>query len=318
MKQAVLDIRDLHVAYGATARELVAVRGVSLRLAAGERFGLVGESGSGKSTMIMAVLRLLKPPARVTAGAVLMDGTDLLQLSEPGFRRLRLTRLALVPQGAMDGLNPVLRVGRQMTLAMAAHGRRSGRDVRERTKDLLEQVGLPGATADRFPHELSGGMKQRVCIAMAMALEPRVIFADEPTSALDVVVQRRTMQTLYRLQQTAGATVLLVGHDMGLMAQFTERIGIMYAGRLVEVGPTGDMFRKPLHPYTRLLISSVPTFERRGGMQGIPGSAPSLVNPVSGCPFHPRCPDAEPACREAEPPLRELGGGRAAACRRLA
>jgi peptide/nickel transport system ATP-binding protein len=230
-------------------------------------------------------------------------------------RRLRLAGIALVPQGSMNSLNPVMRIGAQIEDALADHGVSLSRTaLAERIADLLETVGLRAGVAASYPHQLSGGMKQRACIAIAICLRPRVIIADEPTSALDVVVQRQVMETLARVQRDLGAAVILVGHDMGLMAQFVDRLGIMYAGRLVEVAPVGQMVTVPRHPYTRALISSLPSLEHRGGLQGIPGLAPLLRDLPSGCAFHPRCSLAGERCRIETPALRPMGGNAVAAC----
>ena len=223
-------------------------------------------------------------------------------------RRLRLAGIALVPQGSMNALNPVLRIRAQIADALGDHGMAlTQRDLTARVRDLLGQVGLRPEVAEMYPHELSGGMKQRACIAIAICLRPKVIIADEPTSALDVVVQRQVMETLGRVQQELGAAVVLVGHDMGLMAQFVDRLGVMYAGRLVEIAPIGEIITAPKHPYTQMLIASLPSLERKGMMQGIPGLAPLLRDLPSGCAFHPRCPMAAERCREERPALRELG-----------
>jgi oligopeptide/dipeptide ABC transporter ATP-binding protein len=220
-----------------------------------------------------------------------------------------------VPQGSMNSLNPVIRIRDQIADAIADHGIRLSRDdLRARIAALLREVGLPAETADRYPHELSGGMKQRACIAIAISLRPKVIIADEPTSALDVVVQRQIMETLGRVQRDLGAAVILIGHDMGLMAQFVDRLGIMYAGRLVEVAPIADIIAAPRHPYTRMLIDSLPSLEERGVMRGIPGLAPILRELPPGCAFHPRCPNATDRCRTEKPAVRELGPDAMAAC----
>lgn len=311
----ILRVENLRVYYHTEVGPVRAVEGVNFSLRAGERFGLVGESGSGKSTLGLALLRLIKPPGRIEGGAVHLDGEDLLRLPEEEMRQRRLAVIALVAQGAMNSLNPVLRVRDQIADALADHGVRLGRaDFEARVRDLLTWVGLRPEVADRYPHELSGGMKQRVCIAIAISLRPRIIIADEPTSALDVVVQRQVMETLRRVQEDLGAAVLLIGHDMGLMAQFVERLGVMYAGGLVEVGPLRAVFREPLHPYTQLLIASLPTLEKKRVFRGIPGLPPSLLQRPSGCPFHPRCPFAMPRCREEEPALRPVQTGRWVAC----
>jgi peptide/nickel transport system ATP-binding protein len=218
-----------------------------------------------------------------------------------------------VPQGSMNSLNPVLRIGQQIADALTDHGLRLGRaEQQRRIAALLAAVGLPANVARMYPHELSGGMKQRACIAIAISLRPKVIIADEPTSALDVVVQRQVMATLARVQQELGAAVILIGHDMGLMAQFVDRLSIMYAGRLVEVAPVAEMIARPRHPYTRALIAALPSLEVRGALAGIPGLAPSLRELPSGCAFHPRCDLATDRCRAERPALRDIAGAQVA------
>ncbi|MGB0605239.1 MAG: ABC transporter ATP-binding protein, partial [Candidatus Latescibacterota bacterium] len=251
-REPLLDISGLEVHFETRRGIARAVNEVDLTLYKGERFGLVGESGSGKTTMILALLRMIKTPGFIAGGkAVFDDGTDLLALNAEQVRQTRLKRVAMVPQGAMNSLNPVIRIGEQMMLTMREHGEEGERDeLMARVVGLLEKVGLKPEAASLYPHELSGGMKQRACIAQAICLNPQLILADEPTSALDVVVQRQIMQTLRQLQIGLDATVLLVGHDMGLMAQFAERVGIMYGGQLVEVGTVEAIFKDPQHPYT--------------------------------------------------------------------
>jgi peptide/nickel transport system ATP-binding protein len=291
------------------------VEGVSFSLKKGERLGLVGESGSGKSTTVLAMLRMLKPPARIEAGRVLVDDIDLLQLSETEMRQARFAQISLIPQGAMNSLNPVMRIKSQMMDTIRYHnGGLTRAEMLDHIHRLLEAVGLNKSVAEMYPHELSGGMKQRVCIAMGISLQPQVILADEPTSALDVVVQRQVMETLGRAQEEIGASLILVGHDMGLMAQFVDKIGVMYAGKLVEVGPVDDIFEDPLHPYTQLLIASLPSLEGKGVFKGIPGITPSLLNPPPGCTFHPRCPKAMETCKSLAPNLQEVRPGRWVSC----
>ena len=311
-----LRVDDLHVQFRTRAGLVRAVDGVTFALSPGERFGLVGESGSGKSTIALALLRMIKPPGEIASGRILLDGElDVTALPEAAMRAVRLARIALIPQGAMNSLNPVSRVGRQIVEGMRAHGvTLPEREQGERVGDLLSSVGLRPEVASRFPHELSGGMKQRVCIAMAIALKPTVIIADEPTSALDVVVQRQIMATLGKVQRELGAAVILIGHDMGLMAQFVDRLGVMYGGKLVETGPTRPIFRASLHPYTQVLIASLPSLDRTAALVKIPGQPHSPLAPPSGCVFHPRCPRAFGPCPTLVPPLTTVEPDRQAAC----
>jgi peptide/nickel transport system ATP-binding protein len=310
---SVLRVDGLRVGFDHPLGRVQAVDDVSFALMPGERFGLAGESGSGKSTLALAILRMIKPPGRIEAGEVWLDGTRLADLDEDGIRALRLAGIALVPQGSINSLNPVLRIGHQIIDAFADHGLRLGRgEAERRVASLLGEVGLPETVARMYPHELSGGMKQRACIAIAISLRPKVIIADEPTSALDVVVQRQVMATLARVQQELGAAVILIGHDMGLMAQFVDRLGVMYAGRLVEVAPIADIITSPRHPYTRALIAALPSLETRGTLAGIPGLAPLLRDLPPGCAFHPRCPQAVERCRGEKPAVREIAGAQVA------
>lgn len=315
MSTRVLEVDDLRVYYHTRAGPVKAVDGVSFTLDQHERLGLVGESGSGKSTTGLAILRLIKPPGKIERGEVRLDGVDVLQLPEAEMRRVRLGAIALVAQGAMNSLNPVMRVGDQIKDALIDHGVRApSSELTDRVVKLLRRVGLARDVANRFPHELSGGMKQRVCIALAISLQPKVIVADEPTSALDVVVQRQVMDTLADVQTELGAAVILIGHDMGLMAQFVDRLGVMYAGELVELSPMETVYDEPLHPYTRLLIACLPSLEQKGVFAGIPGLPPSLLSPPAGCPFHPRCPHVMDRCRTERPVLQQVQQDRWVAC----
>jgi peptide/nickel transport system ATP-binding protein len=244
-----------------------------------------------------------------------LGGEELLDLTEEEMRQVRLARIALVAQGAMNSLNPVVRVRDQIRDGLRDHGvRLSDRAFEDRVNELLDSVGLRRDVGSMYPHELSGGMKQRVCMAIAISLRPKLIIADEPTSALDVVVQRQVMDTLLKVQEDLGASVILIGHDMGLMAQVVDRVGIMYAGNFAEVSPVADLFSGPLHPYSQLLIASLPSLEEKGAFQGIPGIPPSLLNRPVGCPFQARCPKVMERCSREEPPLRELQPARLVAC----
>jgi peptide/nickel transport system ATP-binding protein len=311
----ILVVEDLNVHYDTTDGPAKAVADVSFSLRPGERLGLIGESGSGKTTMATALMRLTRAPGRIAGGRVLLDGQDLLQMSTAELRATRLRDIALIPQGAMSSLNPVMRLGDQIIDAIAAHVPRMSRAALEqRVGELLTSVGLDPSAARRYPHELSGGMKQRAAMAIATSLQPKVIVADEPTSALDVVVQRQVMQTLGKLQGGLGAAVVLIGHDMGLIAQFADTVGVMYAGRIVEIGPVRQMIEAPRHPYTRLLVDSLPGIEVKRDLSGIPGLPPRLVDLPPGCSFAPRCPYAFERCRRETPQLQVVAPGQRAAC----
>jgi len=311
----VLQVRDLRVYYHTPRGAVKAVDGVTFDVRAGERIGLVGESGSGKTTIALALMRLIRPPGRIETGQVLVDGLDLLSLDEEQMRQRRLAVIAMVAQGAMNSLNPVIRVRSQIVDALRDHGLKlSKSELDDRVGSLLERVGLQRHVADLYAHELSGGMKQRVCIAIAISMQPKVIIADEPTSALDVVVQRQVMETLRNVQLDLGAAVILVGHDMGLMAQAVDRLGVMYSGTLSEVCDVRAIFEEPLHPYSQLLIASLPSLEKKGVFQGIPGLPPSLLSKPRGCPFRPRCPFAMPICEDVEPVLAEVRPGHWVSC----
>jgi oligopeptide/dipeptide ABC transporter ATP-binding protein len=311
----VLEVRDLRVYYHTPRGAVKAVNGVSFSVAPAERFGLVGESGSGKSTIALALMRLIKPPGRIESGEAYLDGVDLLTVPDEEMRKIRLAKIALITQGAMNSLNPVLRVRTQIQDALEDHDiHLPPRELNDRIRELLERVGLDAKVADMYPHELSGGMKQRACIAIAISLQPKVIIADEPTSALDVVVQRQVMETLKDVQQQLGASIILIGHDMGLMAQVVQRLGVMYAGDLVEIAEVEAIFAEPLHPYTQLLIASLPSLDRKGTLRGIPGLPPSLLDRPTGCPFRTRCPKAFDRCEVEEPELREVRPNRWVAC----
>jgi len=314
--ESVLKVSNLEVTYYTDAGRAKALDAVSFTLNAGEKLGMVGESGSGKSTLALAMMRMIKPPGRIEGGSVLVGDTDLMALDDDGMRKARLSKIAYIPQGAMNSLNPVIRIGRQMVDAVKAHVQGESRSaIMDRCMAALRSVDLDPGVFHMYAHELSGGMKQRVCIAIGVLLQPQVIIADEPTSALDVVTQRQVMETIDKVQEQINAAVILIGHDMGLMAQFVDKVAVMYAGRLVEVSTVRDMFTDPKHPYSQALISSLPNLNNKGVFQGIPGLAPSLLRLPSGCAFHPRCPHGQGELqRNVRPEPVDLGGGRMVTC----
>ncbi len=322
MSAPILQVRNFYVHYHTERGPVKAVHNVSFDLEQGMRLGLVGESGCGKSTLAMGLIRMIRPPGRVESGQAVLDGTDLVQLTEEQMRRTRLRQISLIPQGAMNSLNPVMRVRDQIIDGIRDHSEdvslsTNQSALNQRVNEVLAAVDLGRDVANMFPHELSGGMKQRVCVAIAITLQPKVIIADEPTSALDVVVQRQVMETIKRLQESMGISIILIGHDMGLMAQSVERLVVMYAGRAAEIASIQDTFSRPLHPYTQLLISSLPTLREKGVFRGIPGITPSLLNAPEECLFRPRCPQASDRCAGPAPELVQVEAGHWVACHRI-
>jgi oligopeptide/dipeptide ABC transporter ATP-binding protein len=311
----VLRVEDLRVHYATPTGDVIAVNGVSFFVRPGEMIGLVGESGCGKTTTAMAVLRMVQPPGRIVHGQVMVNGIDIMGLTERELRQVRWRDLALIPQGAMNSLNPVMLVRKQIADGIETHeGRQPRKELKERILELLNLVGLPGRVYNMYPHELSGGMKQRACIAMAIALNPSLIIADEPTSALDVIVQRVVAQTLLDVKDRLGVSMIVIGHDMGLLAQLVDRLAVMYAGNIIEIAPVKEAFSEPLHPYTQLLISSIPSIKARKPLLVTEGLTHDLRNPPPGCVFHLRCPHVMDQCREVVPPLRELKRDHQVAC----
>jgi peptide/nickel transport system ATP-binding protein len=303
------------VYYHVEAGAVKAVDGLNLALDRGVKLGLVGESGSGKSTMALALMRMIKQPGKIEGGQMLLDGVDLVGLSDEEMRQVRLGEISMIPQGAMNSLHPLMRIGGQIIDGMKDHDPTMTKsEGQERVKVLLESVELNPRVARMYPHELSGGMKQRAAAAIAISMHPKVIIADEPTSALDVVIQRQVMETIDRLQAELDLSVILIGHDMGLMAQFVDRLAVMYAGKLMEVGEIRPMFAKPLQPYTWLLIQSLPILENRGVFSGIPGITPSLLSVPPGCVFNTRCPYAMDICSQEVPEYEQVEPGRWIAC----
>src|SRR5881275_3012386 len=296
-----LEIQDLHVWFELEdGRELHAVKGATLAVESGERLGLVGESGCGKTTTALAVMGLLPPNASV-AGRILLDGEDILAGGEETIRPHRWVDLAIVFQGAMNALNPVRTVGSQIVEALELHGRAKGKAAVNRTAELLESVGIPAARAGRFPHELSGGMRQRAAIAMALACDPKVLIADEPTTALDVMVQAQILELLDSLCRDFGLALILVTHDLPVVAQLCDRGAVMYAGEIAETGTVDALYHDPRHPYTRLLFAATPDLHGHEPLASIPGSPPRLDRTVDGCPFRPRCDRAFDRCAVQHP-----------------
>jgi peptide/nickel transport system ATP-binding protein len=319
MAEPILSIRDLCVDYVSEEGPVRALDGVSLDLEAGEVVGVAGESGCGKSTLAQAILRILPPPAVISGGQVVFEGRDVLAMAEPELRRLRWERISMVFQSAMDALNPVLTVGDQIADTLRAHRvATSSSDARGRAAGLLEMVGLHPDLLGSYPHQLSGGMRQRVGIAIALALHPSLVILDEPTTALDVIVEREILEEIQGLQRRIGFAVMFITHDLTRMLQFSNRVAIFYAARLVEVAPAAEIRRQARHPYTQGLLRAFPSVH--GGeveLSSIPGSPPSLRDPPRGCRFHPRCDRAIDVCRELEPVLIRLGPRHAAACHLL-
>ncbi|WP_376087834.1 ABC transporter ATP-binding protein [Roseomonas sp. CCTCC AB2023176] len=316
MTEPLLRVEGLRTTFRAGPGEIAAVDGVDLDVPAGRTLGIVGESGCGKSVLSLSVMRLVPPPGRVAAGRVLLDGRDLATLSNAGMRAVRGREIAMIFQEPMTSLNPVHTVGAQITEAMRAH-EPGARDLRDRAIEALRRVRIPSPERrlDEYPHQLSGGMRQRVMIAMALACRPRLLIADEPTTALDVTVQAQILDLLRDLQAETGMSVILITHDLGVVAEMADEVAVMYAGRVVERGTTRDIFEDPQHPYTIGLLGSIPRIEEeRDRLLAIEGSVPPPFALPRGCRFHPRCPFAIRACTEADPPLRELTPGHRAAC----
>jgi peptide/nickel transport system ATP-binding protein len=314
----VLEVSDLTVEYASAGGPIVAVDGVDLDVAAGEFLGVVGESGCGKSTMLFAIARLLSPPAEITAGTVRFRGQNLVTMTDRALNALRWRDLSVVMQSAMNALNPVTTIGAQFRDTMVAHRLSDKQGMHRRSVEVLRLVGIDPIHLKSYPHQLSGGMRQRAMIAMALLFTPDLVIMDEPTSALDVVAQRALMVQVKQLQKQLGFAVVFVTHDMSLVSQFSDRLLVMYAGQVVEAGPTRDVFDNPSHPYSRGLLDAFPSIRGpRSHLTGIPGRPPELRNPPAGCRFHPRCPVAMASCETTAPGFYDVGAVRAR-CLRLA
>jgi len=313
MSAPLLEVRNLDVTFSTDRGTLRALEGVSFTLGRGESMGLVGESGSGKSTTAYALMRLLTGNGAVSGGQALLDGDDLLRMPDAALRAARWQRIAMVFQNAMTAMNPVLRIGDQLADALQQHVPMRRAEALAQARAMFARVGLPPSRLMQYPHEFSGGMKQRAVIALALICAPSLLLADEPTTALDVIAQRQVLQLLVRLKSELGLALILISHDISAVAETCGRVAVMYAGQIVEQGPTRPMFREPRHPYTRALVAAVPSLHTRA-LATIEGSAPDLTQPVAGCRFAPRCPIAAPVCGEVAPPVVELDGGRSVRC----
>jgi peptide/nickel transport system ATP-binding protein len=312
----IVDVLNLRVSFWARRGEVKAVDDVSLQVKKGEIMGLAGESGCGKSTTGLALMRLIKPPGKIEDGRIIFDGdTDILSLSEEELRSFRWREISMVFQGAMNSLNPVMTIGSQIAEAISAHESVDGKDMEERVAKLLEQVGIDASRSKDYPHEFSGGMRQRAVIAMALALNPELLIADEPTTALDVVVQRQILDLMIDMQKRLNLSMMFITHDLVALSEFSDRVSIMYAGRIAEVAPTSELYESPLHPYTQGLLESLQGIATPGKkLWSIPGAPPDLADVPKGCRFRPRCRYAFDRCVIEEPQLLSPREGRSVAC----
>ena len=318
---SLLEIDGLTTAFQTARGEVAAIEDVTLSIEPGEVLGVVGESGSGKSVTALSVMGLLpRPPARIAAGVIRFDGQDLTQLSERQMRRVRGPGIAMIFQEPMTSLNPVFPIGEQVMEAIAAHERLPARALRDRAVAMLDKVGIPSAAARMadYPHQMSGGQRQRVMIAIALSCRPRLLIADEPTTALDVTIQAQILDLLLDLRREIGMAIMIITHNMGVIAETADRVAVMYAGRVIEQAPVATLFDNPLHPYTRGLLECVPTLgETQARLTAIPGTLPEPARRPPGCRFAPRCALAIPACRAAMPELLPYGPAHRAACIRI-
>jgi peptide/nickel transport system ATP-binding protein len=312
----VLSVKDLKMYYTTTAGDVRAVDGISFDVDESQVLGIVGESGCGKSSLASALMKLLPSNARIISGQILVEGSDMVPLPDAEVRRnVRWRKIAMVPQGAMNAMNPVFRVGDQIVEAITAHTDDSRSEAQRKTGDLLKLVGIDPDRGRYYPHEFSGGMKQRAMIAMSLALNPVVLIADEPTTALDVIVQAGIINLLLQIKKELGTAIILISHDLSLVAQMSDIVAIMYAGKFAEYGASVAVYKSPLHPYTLGLLGAFADIRKpKEALNSIPGAPPDLVNPPSGCRFHPRCPYAKQICADKEPVFEEALPGHMVAC----
>jgi len=314
-------VKNLKVSFATSKKELIAVRGISYQLNQGEILALVGESGCGKTVSALSILRLIQePPGKIVSGEIIFAGKDLLKLKKKELQDRRGKDIAMIFQDPMTSLNPVITIGEQIIETLLRHTSLSRKKAREKSFRLLEQVEIPSPQQklDQYPHQLSGGMRQRVMIAMALSCSPRILIADEPTTALDVLIQAQILSLLKKIKNDTQMSILLITHDLGVVAEVAERVMVMYAGEIVESGSVNDLFRSPLHPYTIGLMESIPTLEstqqKLSKLKEISGTVPSLSQVPFGCPFHPRCSAAETRCKTDKPKLKKISQTHSVSC----
>ncbi len=316
MNEPLLEVKDINVEYRLREKVVKAVRGINLRINKKEIVGIVGESGCGKSTLAMTFLKLVDSPGKITSGQIIYHGKtdiDVLKLKPSGLRKYRWKEVSMIFQGSMNALNPVTRIEEQIMDTMLEHGY-DQETALKRVDELLRVAGLNPSVKNSFPHELSGGMKQRVNIAISLACEPSLVIADEATTALDVVVQRQIMARLLKLRDELGISLVFITHDISLVANIADRVYVMYAGKVVENAPVEELFYNPKHPYTIALLNSIPSIQKDKKIKGIPGTPPDLSKPIKGCPFAPRCNKAFYKCQEVEPDLISIGQDHEVSC----
>ena len=315
MTEALLQIKDLEVRYATRAGLVKAVDRVDLEVQRGETLGLVGESGCGKSTLGFSILRLIREPGEIVGGQILFDGEDLLQKTEQEMIGIRGKNIAMIFQDPMTCLNPLQRIDDHFIETVNIHERASSKEARQRAADLVDKLGIIASRLTDYPHQLSGGMRQRIMIGLALVLNSDLIIADEPTTSLDVIVEAQILELMKGLKRDFNLTLILITHNMGIVAELADRIAVMYAGKLVEVAQAVALYDKPLHPYTQGLLKSIPNISlEEQKLETMPGSPPDLIEPPTGCNFHPRCPYAMEKCSSIEPPMKEIENGHRAAC----
>ncbi len=312
---SLLDVKNLKIYYFTLKGVVRAVDDVSFNVREGEVLGIAGESGSGKSTLGYGLMRLVPPPGRIVGGNIVVSGRDIVSMDEGTLRReIRWRVISMIFQGALNSLNPVYTIGKQLVEPIIFHEDVSLKEAYERAAEMVKLVGLNEDVLRRYPHELSGGMKQRVMIAMALILRPKIVIADEPTTALDVVIQAQIMNLFKKIKKEFNQSIIFITHDLSLIAEIADNVAVMYAGKIVEYGNSDNVFNTPKHPYTQGLLKSIPRLKSKEKLSWIPGTPPDLRNPPLGCRFHPRCPYVMDVCRREEPPIKDVGGNHLVAC----